>query len=329
MLAPGALVDGATYVFELSATFDGVLGAASVELVAVSAPTAGSCSVVPTNASLTSTQFVALETKFVVSTSSWAAVDLPLSYAFRASGYGVVSTLAPFALRATVEDVYLPVGDVSCCVEINQCVGCTFFTKSFLGDDAAVLARSSGEEPASPRHRRSTSIWRSTRRFKRRWRGARRAAETTRAGPSTWPSLLARRSRRSRSPGAQFFLARFAASEALVDVRTSSVGRPARRGDHRRQAHDATCRRDHSVVGNLDAEKALVEAAAVASGVATGAALTPASANASLHAVAAMARLSAPLGVTATAADGLVGALSNVLGVTANVTDEVFGACLR
>ena len=30
MLAPGALVDGATYIFELSATFDGVLGAASV-----------------------------------------------------------------------------------------------------------------------------------------------------------------------------------------------------------------------------------------------------------------------------------------------------------
>ena len=28
-----------------------------------------------------------------------------------------------------------------------------FFTKSFLGDDAAVLARSSGEEPVSPRHR--------------------------------------------------------------------------------------------------------------------------------------------------------------------------------
>ena len=41
------------------------------------------------------------------------------------------------------------------CVEINLCVGCTrqFFTKSFLGDDAADLARSSGEEPASPRHR--------------------------------------------------------------------------------------------------------------------------------------------------------------------------------
>ena len=41
------------------------------------------------------------------------------------------------------------------CVEINQCVGCTrqFFTKSFLSDDAGVLAPSSGEEPASPRHR--------------------------------------------------------------------------------------------------------------------------------------------------------------------------------
>ena len=41
------------------------------------------------------------------------------------------------------------------CVEINQCVGRTrqFFTKSFLGDDTAVLARSSGEEPALLRHR--------------------------------------------------------------------------------------------------------------------------------------------------------------------------------
>ena len=45
--------------------------------------------------------------------------------------------------------------DVLLCVEINQCVGCTrqFFTKSFPGDDAAILARSSGEELASPRHR--------------------------------------------------------------------------------------------------------------------------------------------------------------------------------
>ena len=50
-----------------------------------------------------------------------------------------------------------------------QCVGCTrqFFTKSFLGDDAAVLASSSGEEPASPRHRAGVAsmAWRSTHRF--------------------------------------------------------------------------------------------------------------------------------------------------------------------
>ena len=56
------------------------------------------------------------------------------------------------------------------CVEINQCVGCTrqFFTKSFLGDDAADLARSSGEEPASPRRRAGVAsmAWRSTRRFR-------------------------------------------------------------------------------------------------------------------------------------------------------------------
>ena len=53
------------------------------------------------------------------------------------------------------------------CVEINQCVGCTrqFFTKSFLGDDAADLAQSSGEEPASPRHRAGVAsmAWRTTR----------------------------------------------------------------------------------------------------------------------------------------------------------------------
>ena len=58
---------------------------------------------------------------------------------------------------------------VTICVEINRCVGCTrqFFTKSFLGDDAAVLARSSGEEPASPRHRAGVAsmAWRTTRRF--------------------------------------------------------------------------------------------------------------------------------------------------------------------
>jgi hypothetical protein len=58
---------------------------------------------------------------------------------------------------------------VTGCVEIDQCVGCTrqFFTKSFLGDDAAVLARSSGEERAPPRYRAGVAsmAWRTTRRF--------------------------------------------------------------------------------------------------------------------------------------------------------------------
>ena len=52
------------------------------------------------------------------------------------------------------------------CVEINQCGGCTRqYTKSFLGNDVAVLARSSGEEPASPRHRAGVAsmAWRTTR----------------------------------------------------------------------------------------------------------------------------------------------------------------------
>ena len=73
-----------------------------------------------------------------------------------------------------VQNSYIRIGSevmlvtaVSTCVEINQCVGCTrqFFTKSFLGDDAAVLARSSGEEPASPRHRAGVAsmAWRTTR----------------------------------------------------------------------------------------------------------------------------------------------------------------------
>ena len=55
-------------------------------------------------------------------------------------------------------------------VEINQCVGCTrqfFASKSFLGDDAAVLAPPSADEPASPRHRAGVAsmAWRTTRRF--------------------------------------------------------------------------------------------------------------------------------------------------------------------
>ena len=57
--------------------------------------------------------------------------------------------------------------NVLLCAEINWCVGCTrqFFSKSFLGDDAAVLARSSGKESASPRHRAgiASMAWRTTR----------------------------------------------------------------------------------------------------------------------------------------------------------------------
>ena len=55
------------------------------------------------------------------------------------------------------------------CVEINRCVGCTrqFFTKSFLGDGAAVLARSSSMERAPSRHRAGVASMavRTTRRF--------------------------------------------------------------------------------------------------------------------------------------------------------------------
>jgi len=62
-----------------------------------------------------------------------------------------------------VRHVYL----VTDCVEINQCVGCTrqFFTKSLLGNAAAVLARLCSEEPASPRHRAGVAsmAWRTTR----------------------------------------------------------------------------------------------------------------------------------------------------------------------
>ena len=57
--------------------------------------------------------------------------------------------------------------EATTCVEIIQCAGCTqqFFTKSFLGDGAAVLARSSGEETESPRRRAGVAsmAWRTTR----------------------------------------------------------------------------------------------------------------------------------------------------------------------
>ena len=54
---------------------------------------------------------------------------------------GAARTASISARRAV--GMQVPV-EVQTCVEIDQCVGCTrqFFTKSFLGDDAAVLARS-------------------------------------------------------------------------------------------------------------------------------------------------------------------------------------------
>ena len=55
---------------------------------------------------------------------------------------------------------------VRSCVEIKQCVGCTrqFFTKSFLADDAAVLAETSG----NGLQRHTVEL------VSRRWRGGRR-----------------------------------------------------------------------------------------------------------------------------------------------------------
>ena len=71
------------------------------------------------------------------------------------------STLSIDAIADAVAD---PARVVGTCVEINQCVGCT---KSFLGDDAAVLAPSSGKEPASSRHRAggASMAWRLARRI--------------------------------------------------------------------------------------------------------------------------------------------------------------------
>ena len=60
----------------------------------------------------------------------------------------------PFHLRRLSKSS-APVFEIAgACVEINQCVGCT---KSFLGDDAGVLAPFSGDKPASLRHRASAA----------------------------------------------------------------------------------------------------------------------------------------------------------------------------
>ena len=61
-----------------------------------------------------------------------------------------LASAAHDGLTEIVDALLVAGAEVNNCVEINQCVGGTrqFFTKSFLGDAAAVLARSSGEEPA-------------------------------------------------------------------------------------------------------------------------------------------------------------------------------------
>ena len=62
-------------------------------------------------------------------------------------GFDEEHALVFVQLDRTMQGAHLVVvsnDDVTTCVEINQCVGCRqFFTKSFLGDDAAVLAHSS------------------------------------------------------------------------------------------------------------------------------------------------------------------------------------------
>ena len=80
-------------------------------------------------------------------------------------GTQLVDSVASRSIVASaIENGLVDAEAATACVEINQCVGC--FTKSFLGDDAAVLARSSGEEPASPRHRAGAAsmAWRPMRR---------------------------------------------------------------------------------------------------------------------------------------------------------------------
>jgi len=82
--------------------------------------------------------------------------------------YSFVSSAGMYAAKGMLKEEKKvkdpPTGqrEVEICVEINQCVGC-----SFLGDDAAVLAPSSGEEPASLRHRAGVAsmAWRTTRCF--------------------------------------------------------------------------------------------------------------------------------------------------------------------
>ena len=94
-----------------------------------------------------------------------------------------------------------------------------FFTKSFLGDDVAALAPSSGEEPTSPRHRRDTCsmAWRSTRRF------------STNA-PSHTGQSSSRRRRRSTRPSRNV---EGRAQEESRDALSGGAGRTAGRAGRR------------------------------------------------------------------------------------------------
>ena len=79
------------------------------------------------------------------------------AHMYFATGDGVLEQMAPDrSSMDSSEGTILP--SAESCVEINQCVGC-------IGDGAADLGRSSGEEPASPRHRAGVAsmVWRTTR----------------------------------------------------------------------------------------------------------------------------------------------------------------------
>ena len=99
----------------------------------------------------------------------WDATHGPTNAAVAAGVAGIWK--AEPTIKCEIIDLYTcgPDLTVVACVEINQSVVCTrqFFTKSFLGDGAAVLARSSGGERAPPRHRAGVAsmAWRTTRRF--------------------------------------------------------------------------------------------------------------------------------------------------------------------
>ena len=128
--------------------------------------------------------WIGLVLEFVPGGELWTLIHDPSEPAVRelhvSQGVGLRADAARFYVASLVciLEALNPLGivhrdikpeNVLLCAEINWCVGCTrqFFSKSFLGDDAAVVARSSGKESASPRHRAgiASMAWRTTRRF--------------------------------------------------------------------------------------------------------------------------------------------------------------------